>query len=98
MYFYPVKGYNICLASFIHPTNRKQTMNKGIIICLSVLLIVLSFASCKRKHDCYCRFSGSADAVLTREYRGYSKKEAKKLCESEENAASGSLMVDCEIR
>lgn len=73
-------------------------MNKGTVYIITLLLAIATFASCKRKHECYCIFSGSSNSTLVREYRGYSAAEARQLCKSEEYSANNSLLVECEIR
>lgn len=73
-------------------------MNKGIILLTSVLLLALFASSCKRKHLCVCDITGTIDTVLKREYEGYTVKEARQLCKSEEYASSELITIKCDIR
>gem|GEM_PF-6377507 len=71
-------------------------MNKGIIYCASALLLIILSSSCKRKHECFCTITGQGvNTTLNREYRGYSKAEARILCQSEEYGSSATIDISC---
>ncbi|HYD23012.1 MAG TPA: hypothetical protein VEB40_16125 [Flavipsychrobacter sp.] len=72
-------------------------MNKGIIFCTSALLLFTIAGSCKRSHMCYCKVSGTFDTTLIKEYRGYSKREARQLCESDELVSTQAVNIECDI-
>lgn len=74
-------------------------MNKGTTICASALLLVILSSSCKRKHECFCTIVGQGtNTTLTREFVGYSKSEALKLCKAEEFGSSASIEIKCTLR
>lgn len=70
-------------------------MNKGVVF--SLLLLFISLAACKRSHMCYCKVSGTFDTTLIKEYRGYSKKEARQLCKSDELVSNNNVRIECDI-
>lgn len=71
-------------------------MNKGIAFSLFILTLAV-FVSCKRSHMCYCKVTGTFDTTLIKEYRGYSKKEARQLCKSDEMVSNNNVRIDCDI-
>lgn len=73
-------------------------MNKSAIIGITFLLGLATLTSCNRRHDCTCTHSGDLNARYEREYRGYSRDEATKLCKSEEQAATATRKIVCELR
>lgn len=73
-------------------------MNKGYTCCIVALVAIAGLTSCKRKHDCYCKHTGANNTTYYREYRGYSRSEASKLCKSEEYASSSATAISCELR
>lgn len=72
-------------------------MNKGLLLGVMAVLNIALLASCNRRHDCYCTYGSNVDP-LHREYRGYTREEARKLCKSEENGSSPSQPVNCDLR
>lgn len=72
-------------------------MNKGITLSISALLLLTAGMSCKRSHMCYCEVSGIYDTTIIKEYRGYSKKEARQLCKSDEQVSNNNVKIDCDI-
>lgn len=73
-------------------------MKKGVIIGIALLTGIASLTSCNRRHDCTCTHSGDLNARYEREYRGYSRDEATKLCKSEEQASNAARKIQCELR
>lgn len=71
-------------------------MYKGAIIGLLILFFA-ALASCKRSHMCYCKVTGTFDTTLIKEYRGYSKKEARQLCKSDELVSNNNVRIECDI-
>lgn len=71
-------------------------MNKGISFSIAVLLLISAMA-CKRSHMCYCKVSGIYDTTIIKEYRGYSKKEARQLCKSDELVSNNNVRINCDI-
>lgn len=76
---------------------KKLHMNKGIVYYISVLLIIITSMACKRSHVCYCQTSGAFDTTLIREYRGYSKNEARQLCKADEFASTNVVKIECDL-
>lgn len=73
-------------------------MKKGTLIFVALVAIIVAFGSCKRNHICVCVTSGEIDTVIVREYRGYKKDEAQRVCEADNYASSSAYTIDCNIR
>lgn len=72
-------------------------MKKGTFIIVT-LAIIIAMGSCKRRHLCYCVTAGERDTVVVREYRGYKKEEAQRVCSADNYASSSALEIECNIR
>ena len=73
-------------------------MKREYYVIMVAVVAVLLLVSCKRKHLCYCVTKGSYDTVVVREYRGYKKDEAQKVCMSDNYASTSALDIECNIR
>lgn len=76
---------------------KHKHMNKSIVFSTSALLLLAFATSCKRSHMCHCKVTGAFDTVYIKEYRGYSKREARQLCETDEQASTPATKIECEI-
>ena len=73
-------------------------MKKGTLFCIAIVAIIVAFCSCKRRHMCYCVTEGERDTVIVREYRGYKKDEAQRVCSADNHASTSALKIECRIR
>ncbi len=74
-------------------------MNKGIVFYISAVLLIVFSSSCKRKYECFCTISGpDMTRTTSREFVGYTKTEATKLCQAEEYASNALSEVKCILR
>ena len=62
------------------------------------VVAVLLFTSCKNRQLCYCVTKGTYDTIVIREYRGYTRYEAQKVCMSDNYASTAALEIDCNIK
>lgn len=77
-------------------------MNKGILFITSLLSVLLVATSCNRSHICICDLrstnSNNFDTTLVRELKGYTPREAKRICDSEEFGTSATTEITCTLR
>lgn len=69
----------------------------NIWILVFAFFTLITAAACKRSHMCHCSMTGAVDTSYFKEYRGYSQKEARQLCKTDEEASNHSVTVECDI-